>query len=75
MGCICSSFTGANPGCPVHGDGGMPVNALGEPSPGRTDFGSWSRAGLERFARQAADENLVLRRALAAAGIALPAGL
>lgn len=37
------------------------VNALGQPSPNRTDFTSWSRKGLEEFARQAADENLVLR--------------
>lgn len=38
-----------------------PVNALGEPSPNRTDFKAWSREALERFARDAADENLVLR--------------
>ncbi|OXE36618.1 MAG: hypothetical protein CGW95_06505 [Phenylobacterium zucineum] len=38
-----------------------PVNALGEPSPNRTDFTGWSREGLERFAREVADENLVLR--------------
>lgn len=37
------------------------TNALGQPAPGRTDFKDWSRDGLERFARQAADENLVLR--------------
>lgn len=37
------------------------VNALGQPSPGRTDFKDWSRETLEAFARQAADENLVLR--------------
>jgi hypothetical protein len=41
-----------------------PVNALGEPSPNRTDFTRWSREGLEAFARQAADENLVLRTQL-----------
>ncbi len=38
-----------------------PVNALGQPSPGRTDFKDWSRESLERFARLVADENLVLR--------------
>lgn len=38
-----------------------PVNALGQPSPGRTDFKGWSREALEDFARLAADENLVLR--------------
>ena len=37
------------------------INALGQPSPGRTDFTKWGRETLERFARQAADENLVLR--------------
>ena len=37
------------------------VNALGQPSPNRTDFKNWERSNLERFARQAADENLVLR--------------
>ena len=37
------------------------LNALGEPSPNRTDFKLWSRENLEAFARQAADENLVLR--------------
>jgi len=36
------------------------LNALGEPSPNRTDFKKWDRENLERFARQAADENLVL---------------
>jgi len=41
--------------------GDKPVNALGEPAPQRTDFKNWSRENLERFARQAADENLVLR--------------
>lgn len=41
------------------------VNALGQPSPGRTDFTAWSRKSLEQFARQAADENLVLRTQLA----------
>lgn len=39
----------------------VPVNALGQPSPGRTDFKGWTREGLEQFARQVADENLVLR--------------
>ena len=38
-----------------------PVNALGYPSPNRTDFKGWSRETLEQFARDAADENLVLR--------------
>jgi hypothetical protein len=75
MGCICSAFTPANPGCPQHGDGGAPINALGERSPGRTDFSRWSRENLERFARNAADENLLLRRALTDAGIAMPGGL
>ena len=42
------------------------INALGQPSPGRTDFTTWSRDGLERFARIAADENLVLRTDLKA---------
>jgi len=37
-----------------------PVNALGQPAPNRTDFKSWSREGLEKFARHVADENLVL---------------
>jgi hypothetical protein len=37
------------------------VNALGQPAPNRTDFTLWSRENLEAFARQAADENLVLR--------------
>lgn len=41
-----------------------PVNALGEPSPNRTDFKAWKRETLEQFARQAADENLVLRTQL-----------
>ena len=50
-------------GCVVCGEG-VPVNALGEPSPGRTDFRTWSRANLEAFARKAADENLVLRNDL-----------
>jgi hypothetical protein len=40
------------------------TNALGQPSPHRTDFSGWSRQGLEEFARQAADENLVLRHDL-----------
>ena len=43
-----------------------PVNALGQPSPNRTDFKGWSREALERFAREAADENLVLRTDLKA---------
>lgn len=43
------------------------VNALGEPSPGRTDFSKWQRETLEHFARTAADENLVLRTQLAQA--------
>lgn len=38
-----------------------PRNALGDPAPGRTDFTRWQRVNLEAFARQAADENLVLR--------------
>ena len=46
-------------------DQAVPVNALGEPAPGRTDFKTWDRANLEQFARQAADENLVLRAQLA----------
>lgn len=37
------------------------LNALGIPAPNRTDFKNWSRENLEAFARQAADENLVLR--------------
>lgn len=37
------------------------TNALGQPSPNRTDFKDWSRESLEAFARQAADENLVLQ--------------
>lgn len=41
--------------------GDFKVNALGQPSPNRTDFKGWSRENLEAFARQAADENLVLR--------------
>ena len=40
------------------------LNALGEPSPNRTDFKQWDRENLERFARQAADENLILRSSL-----------
>lgn len=40
------------------------VNALGEPAPNRTDFAAWDRATLERFARDAADENLILKRLL-----------
>lgn len=43
----------------------VPLNPLGEPAPSRTDFTAWSRAGLELFARQAADENLVLRAEIA----------
>jgi hypothetical protein len=39
----------------------IPTNALGEPSPNRTDFKTWGREALENFARQAADENLELR--------------
>lgn len=39
----------------------MSRNALGEPSPNRTDFARWARHNLEAFARQAADENLLLR--------------
>jgi len=38
-----------------------PTNALGEHSPRRTDFSAWDRKTLEQFARDAADENLVLR--------------
>jgi hypothetical protein len=44
----------------------QPTNALGQPSPNRTDFSAWSREALEAFARQAADENLVLRTDLKA---------
>jgi hypothetical protein len=44
---------------------GVPRNALGVPSPNRTDFSQWQRSTLEQFARQAADENLVLRDKLA----------
>lgn len=33
--------------------------------PNRTDFKTWERATLERFAREAADENRVLRDQLA----------
>jgi hypothetical protein len=39
-----------------------PTNA-----PGRTDFKTWDRVVLEQFAREAADENLVLRTDLKAA--------
>jgi len=46
--------------------GDFKVNALGEPSPNRTDFKDWSRENLEAFARQAADENLVLQANVAA---------
>lgn len=42
-----------------------PTNALGEPSPNRTDFTKWARPNLEAFARQAADENLLLRAEVA----------
>lgn len=45
--------------CTECGEG--PVNVLGQPSPNRTDFSAWSRPTLEQFARQVADENLVLR--------------
>jgi hypothetical protein len=45
---------------------GTPANALGEPAPGRTDFTLWARPNLEVFARQTADENLVLRANLRA---------
>ena len=44
-----------------------PRNALGVISPGRTNFKSWSRDSLEQFARDAADENLLLRFDLKAA--------
>ena len=37
------------------------LNALDQPAPGRTDFTNWERSTLERFARQVADDNLVLR--------------
>jgi hypothetical protein len=47
-------------------NGDFKVNALGQPSPNRTDFKSWSRESLEAFARQAADENLVLQANVAA---------
>lgn len=47
-------------------DDGGPANALGQPSPGRTDFAAWSRSFLEVFARHAADENLLLRTNLRA---------
>jgi len=40
------------------------VNALGQPSPNRTDFTGWERDALERFARQVADENLLLENDL-----------
>lgn len=40
------------------------TNALGQPAPNRTDFTTWKRENLEAFARQAADENLVLRHDL-----------
>ena len=40
------------------------VNALGEPAPNRTDFAAWDRTTLERFARDAADENLILKHLL-----------
>jgi hypothetical protein len=40
------------------------LNALGNPSPNRTDFSRWSRSNLEQFARHAADENLLLREQL-----------
>jgi len=46
--------------------GDFKVNALGQPSPNRTDFKDWSRENLEAFARQAADENLVLQANVAA---------
>ena len=36
------------------------LNALGQPSPNRTDFKDWPRDAIERLARQAADENLIL---------------
>lgn len=49
---------------PIATDQVVPLNALGQPSPGRTDFAGWSRAGLEQFAREAADENLVLKAQL-----------
>ena len=42
----------------------QPLDALGRPSPNRTDFTGWSRAGLEKFARNAADEILVLKQQL-----------
>ena len=38
-----------------------PVNARGQPSPSRTDFKTWDRSTLEKFAREAADENKQLR--------------
>lgn len=31
------------------------------PAPNRTDFSTWDRKTLEQFARDAADENLLLR--------------
>jgi hypothetical protein len=37
------------------------INAMGRPAPNRTDFTLWRRDTLEAFAREAADENLVLR--------------
>jgi hypothetical protein len=40
---------------------GQRRNALGNPAPNRTDFTAWERKTLEAFARQAADDNLVLR--------------
>ena len=38
----------------------MKVNALGQPSPNRTDFKAWDRDALEKFARHCADDNLIL---------------
>lgn len=53
----------------------IPTNAIGQPAPNRTDFTRWVRPTLEAFARQAADENLVLRTKLAEAKQDLAAAL
>jgi hypothetical protein len=34
---------------------------MSEPLTGKADFSTWDRQTLERFAREAADENAVLR--------------
>lgn len=58
MTCKNGSMNCGFPGCDCK------VNALGESAPGRTDFSTWERGNLERFARHAADENLLLRTQL-----------